>query len=125
MFRYGKQQGMRAVGALILALIPLLMVYVFLPQLGSEIPMKVSASGEVLRYGSMWDLLFVPALGFVLCGATIATGLKQAGKYVDEPNMAKITFARSVRNALVQNVVFIVATGIILYGAVSGHGIGF
>ena len=87
--------------------------------------MKVNAAGEVLRYGSKGELLFLPVMGFMISAATIAMGLKQARKYGDDLTMATITFTRAGRNAIVQGVVFVAATGILLYGALSGHGIGF
>ena len=51
-------------------------------------------------------------------------GLKNAKSYRDDANLAVITFQRATRNAVVQGIVFIVATGVILYGVYSGGGIG-
>lgn len=124
MFSFGKENGMRAMLALLLALIPLIAVFMIFPQLGDQVPMKVSSAGEVLRWGSKWELVMIPAFGVLLCGATIAMGLKNAKSYRDDKNLALITYQRSIRNAIVQGVVFIVATGIILYGVYSGSGIG-
>lgn len=124
MFSFGKQNGMRAMLALVLAFIPLVVVLMLFPQLGDEVPMKVSSAGEVLRWGSKWELVLIPAFGFLLSGATLATGIKNAKSYRDDENLAVITFQRATRNAIVQGIVFIVATGIILYGVQSGSGIG-
>ena len=85
---------------------------------------RVSSAGEVLRWGSKWELMLIPAFGFLLSGATIATGIKNAKGYRDDKALAVITFQRAVRNATVQGIVFIVATGIILYGVYTGSGIG-
>lgn len=125
MFEFGKKEGMLGIAALVLAVVPFVMVMAFWPGLGDQVPMKVNVAGEVLRWGAKWELLAVPLLGFLLAGATIATGRKQAKGYRDDALMAQITFSRSMRNAIVQDVVFVVATAFILYGAVSGHGIGF
>lgn len=124
MFSFGKENGMRAMVALVLAFIPLVAVLMIFPQLGEQVPMKVSSAGEVLRWGSKWELMLIPAFGFMLSGATIVMGIKNAKSYRDDENLAVITFQRATRNALVQGVVFIVATAIILYGVYSGSGIG-
>ena len=124
MFSFGKENGMRAMVALVLAFIPLVAVLMIFPQLGEQVPMKVSSAGEVLRWGSKWELMLIPAFGFMLSGATIAMGIKNAKSYRDDENLAVITFQRATRNALVQGVVFIVATAIILYGVYSASGIG-
>ena len=119
------KEGMKALLALMIAFVPVLMVLMAFPELGDQVPMKVNAAGEVLRYGSKGELLFLPVMGFMLSAATVAMGLKQARKYGDDLTMATITFTRAGRNAIVQGVVFVAATGILLYGALSGHGIGF
>ena len=121
MFSYGKSAGMKALLALMIAFVPVLMVLMAFPELGDQVPMKVNAAGEVLK----GELLFLPVMGFMLSAATVAMGLKQARKYGDDLTMATITFTRAGRNAIVQGVVFVAATGILLYGALSGHGIGF
>lgn len=107
-----------------LSFIPLIAVLMVFPQLGDQVPMKVSSAGEVLRWGSKWELMLIPAFGFLLSGATIATGIKNAKSYRDDKALAVITFQRAVRNATVQGIVFIIATGIILYGVYTGSGIG-
>lgn len=124
MFLFGKQNGIKAMAAIMLSLIPLIAVLTVFPQLADQVPMKVSSAGEVLRWGSKWELLLIPAFGFLLSGATIATGIKNAKSYRGDKTLAVITFQRAVRNATVQGVVFIVATGIILYGVYTGLGIG-
>ena len=124
MFSFGRQNGMRAILALVLALVPLVGVLMLFPQLGDQVPMKVGSAGEVLRWGSKWELVLIPAFGFLLSGATISMGLKNAKGYRDDANLAVITFQRATRNAVVQGIVFIVATGVILYGVYSGGGIG-
>lgn len=124
MFSFGRQNGMRAILALVLALVPLVGVLMLFPQLGDQVPMKVGYAGEVLRWGSKWELVLIPAFGFLLSGATISMGLKNAKSYRDDANLAVITFQRATRNAVVQGIVFIVATGVILYGVYSGGGIG-
>ena len=81
MFSYGKSAGMKALLALMIAFVPVLMVLMAFSELGDQVPMKVNAAGEVLRYGSKGELLFLPVMGFMISAATVAMGLKQARKY--------------------------------------------
>ena len=108
MFSFGKKNGTRAMVAIMLSFIPLIAVLMVFPQLGDQVPMKVSSAGEVLRWGSKWELMLIPAFGFLLSGATIATGIKNAKGYRDDKALAVITFQRAVRNATVQGIVFII-----------------
>ncbi len=84
MFSYGKSAGMKALRALMIAFVPVLMVLLAFPELGDQVPMKVNAAGEVLRYGRKGELLFLPVMGFMLSAATVAMGLKQARKYGED-----------------------------------------
>lgn len=123
MFKYGKRAGTIGIIAMCLALVPLSMVLGMWPTLGDQVAMNVSA-GEVVRWGAKWELLIVPALGFMLVSATCASGLRQAKKYSDDTTMAQLTCSRFMRNALVESIVFIVVTGVMLYSAVTGMGFG-
>lgn len=124
MFSFGKQNGVKAALALVLSFIPLVAVLMVFPQLGDQVPMKVSSAGEVLRWGSKWELVLLPGLGLLVSAATIVVGLRNAKSYRDDANLAALTFQRAARSALVQSVVFVIATAIILYGVFSGTGIG-
>ena len=48
MFSFGKKNGTRAMVAIMLSFIPLIAVLMVFPQLGDQVPMKVSSAGEVL-----------------------------------------------------------------------------
>lgn len=124
MFSFGKKNGVKAALALVLSFIPLVAVFMVFPQLGDQVPMKVSSAGEVLRWGSKWELVLLPGLGLLVSAATIVVGLRNAKSYRDDANLAALTFQRAARSALVQSVVFVIATAIILYGVFSGTGIG-
>ncbi len=125
MFEYGKKAGMMGVASIVLICITFAMVFVAWPQLGEQVPMRVNTDGEVLRWGSRWELVAAPVLGLALEIGTFMSAFKLAKRYADEPTMAELAFGRYMRNALVQGVVFVVATGLILFGAVTGVGIGF
>lgn len=125
MFEYGKKAGYMGIGACVLIGIAFLMVFIAWPELGEQVAMRVGEGGEVTRWGSRWELVAAPVLGLALVVGTFMTAFKLAKKYSDEPAMAEMAFQRYMRNALVQGVVFVVATAFILYGALSGAGIGF
>ncbi len=124
MFQYNKKDGVLAIVALALAIVPLFLVFIYLPQLGDSVPMRISSSGEVLRWSSKYELLIAPVLSIVLVLATFVTAWRQAKRYADDPSMAGMTVHRHMRNAVVQSAVFVVATGLILYSAVYGVSIG-
>lgn len=125
MFEYGKKAGIMGTVAIVLICISFAMVFVAWPQLGEQVPMRVSSAGEVLRWGSRWELVAAPVLGLALEIGTFMTAFKLAKRYTDEPAMAELAFSRYMRNALAQGVVFVIATGLILFGALTGTGIGF
>lgn len=124
MFQYGQKENAKIFLSIFLAVIPLMIVVMYLPQLGDSVPMRVSTSGEVLRWGSRYELFLAPVLSLLLCAATLLTGSSQAKRYKKDPALASATIQRYVRNAIVQDVIFIVATGIVLMAALTGTGIG-
>lgn len=111
--------------ALALALGSLLVVGFFLPQLGDSVPMQVSKTGEVLRWGSKYELLVAPSLSLAMIVATSVLGARQLKTVADQPAMVKLGASRYARNALVQSVVLFVVSLVIVSGAVAGLGIGF
>lgn len=124
MFEHGKKAGIMGVAAGILIAICFVMVFIAWPELGEQVAMRVGEGGEVTRWGSRWELVAAPVLGLALVLGTYMTAFKLAKNYADEPGLANESFERYMRNALVQGIVFVVATGFILYGAFSGAGIG-
>ena len=65
-FRYGKKGGVMAIFLLVLAVIPILLAIIYVPQMADQVPTKVNAAGEVLRWGSRYEMLVAPALCFLL-----------------------------------------------------------
>lgn len=120
----GRDRVMAAL-AVLLTMTSLCIVLAYMPQLGDSVPMRVTSAGEVLRWGSKFELLVAPGLSIVLLVATTLTGVRQLKAVADQPAMARIGAHRHARNALVQSVVLLVATAVILAGAVTGRGIGF
>lgn len=111
--------------ALALALGGLLIVGFYLPQLGESVPMRVSNAGEVLRWGSKYELLIAPSLSLAMLVATAVMGARQLKTVIDQPAMVHIGARRYARNALVQSVVLFAVALVMLGGAVTGQGIGF
>lgn len=125
LFRYGKKAGIMGTVAAALVFVSFAMLLLCWPELGEQVPMRVSSSGEVLRWGARWELLTAPVIGFAVVMGTFMTAFKFAGRYKDEPAMARLTFERYMRNSMIESIVFVLATGVMLYGAMTGSGIGF
>ena len=123
MFRYGTRAGVMGIALIILALIPLVGAALIIPGLPESVPMKIAASGEVLRTGSRLELLVAPVLCFLLSVATIGSARKQA-----EPHgasaMAQSIYERFLRNGLITAVVLNLASAYLFYMVVTGRGIG-
>ena len=77
MFKYGKKAGILSIVLAALAIIPLLVVMYFIPQLPESVPMEFSA-GVATRFSNRYELLLVPAFAFLLCMATYMSAGKQA-----------------------------------------------
>lgn len=125
MFGYGKKEGMMAMATVVLALIPILVTLMFLPQMADQVAMKFDGTGEVARWGSKYELLIAPALALALGVGTIIMGLRQARQFdKSDPLMARLTFKRYMRNGVVTGVILMLATFYLLFSAMSGHGFG-
>ncbi|WP_085830057.1 DUF1648 domain-containing protein [Collinsella vaginalis] len=126
MFRYGTRGGVMFIALVVLALIPLVTAAVVVPGLADSVPMKIAADGEVLRYGSRFELLMLPALCTLLGLATAGSAGKQARERKGESEVtARMTYERYLRNGLVTAVVLNAANAYLFYMVLSGHGIGF
>ena len=126
MFKYGKKESTMAVVALVLSLVPILIVGAFLPQMGDQVAMKFDAAGEVARWGSKYELLMAPVFALALGVGNLIAGLRRAQEIEkNDKLMARITFGRSARNALVTSALLLIASIYLLQAALTGHGIGF
>ena len=126
MFGFGKKEGAMAIAAIVVAVVPMLIAMVYIPQMADQVAMKFAENGEVARWGSKYELLMAPALAVALGIGNVVIGLHQAQKIAKSDQvMAKVTFARYSRNALVLGVVLLVATVYLFHAAITGVGIGF
>ncbi|QWT17314.1 DUF1648 domain-containing protein [Collinsella sp. zg1085] len=125
MFLYGKRNSILSVIVVLLAVIPAIVAAMYVPGMAEQVPMHISSAGEVLRLGSRWELLYVPAFCLLLSLATLGSAHKQARAHKDTPAMAEAVYTRYVRNGLVMALVLNVATVVQYYMVLSGKGIGF
>lgn len=124
MFKYGRTAGILSIVLVVLAIVPLLAAISYVPGMPDQVAMKVSAAGEVERWGSKWEMLVVPALCLVFSLATYANAGKQAGQH-DSEAMSRAVALRYLRNGIITAVVLNIANAYVLYMAVTGKGIGF
>lgn len=124
-FRYGKKGGVMAIFLLVFAVIPILLAIIYVPQMADQVPTKVNAAGEVLRWGSRYEMLVAPALCFLLSVATLGSAFKQANLQKDSKVMARLTYERFVRNGMVTAVVLNLANAYLLIMVMTGRGYGF
>ena len=125
-FRYGKKAGYLSVALLVLAVLPLVVASLTVPAMASEVPMKIAADGEVLRYGSRFELLLAPGLCLLLSLATLASARKQAGlQGAPESLAARAVYTRYARNGVVTAVVLNVVSAYLIGMVLTGHGLGF
>ena len=120
MFKYGKKAGIMSIVLAALAIIPLLVVMYFIPQLPESVPMEFSA-GVATRFSNRYELLLVPAFAFLLCMATYMSAGKQARAHEEESEAAAVlTAERYLRNGIVTGVVLNLANAYLVYMAVTG-----
>ena len=120
MFKYGKKAGILSIVLAALAIIPVLVVMYFIPQLPESVPMEFSA-GVATRFSNRYELLLVPAFAFLLCMATYMSAGKQARAHEEESEAAAVlTAERYLRNGVVTGVVLNLANAYLVYMAVTG-----
>ena len=120
MFKYGKKAGILSIVLAALAIIPLLVVMYFIPQLPESVPMEFS-TGVATRFSNRYELLLVPAFAFLLCMATYMSAGKQARAHEEESEAAAVlTAERYLRNGVVTGVVLNLANAYLVYMAVTG-----
>ena len=126
LFNYGRRAGVMSVILVVLAIVPALVALSFWPGLPERVAMKVSAAGEVERWGTKFELLVVPALCFAFSLAAYANAGKQAREHAGESEgVVRSVCERYLRNGLVIAVVLNLANVYVYYMAITGHGLGF
>lgn len=124
MFKYGKKAGIMSIALIVLAVVPLITAALFVPQMPEQVAMKVSQSGEVLRWGGRYEMFVVPVFAVLLGMATYMSAGKQARAHEEaSPAMAVVTAERFLRNGVVTGVVLNLANAYMFYAALTGHGL--
>lgn len=124
MFKYGKKAGIMSIVLIVLAVVPLITAAIFVPQMPEQVAMRIAQSGEVMRWGSRYEMFVVPVFAVLLGLATYMSAGKQARAHeIDSPAMAVVTAERFLRNGIVTGVVLNLANDYMFYAALTGHGL--
>ncbi len=123
LFRYGKKSGYMGIALLVLAVIPLIVAAIFVPQMADEIPMKFNAAGEVTRWGARTELFIIPVLCVLLSAATYLTAFRTARMNEESKVVAAMSFKRVVRNGIVTAVFLDVVSIYFIISAYMGVGL--
>lgn len=124
MFKYGKKAGIMSIVLIVLAVVPLITAAIFVPQMSEQVAMRIAQSGEVMRWGSRYEMFVVPVFAVLLGLATYMSAGKQARAHeIDSPAMAVVTAERFLRNGIVTGVVLNLANAYMFYAALTGHGL--
>ena len=116
MFKFGKKAGYMGIALLVLAVLPLVVTALVIPNIGPEVATKFNAAGEVTRWGKSYELL----LGV----ATYFTAGRQAKNSEDSAAMARIVCERYLRNGCITGVFLNVINVYFIYSAITGTGFG-
>lgn len=109
---------------IVLAVVPLITAAIFVPQMPEQVAMRIAQSGEVVRWGSRYEMFVVPVFAVLLGLATYMSAGKQARAHeIDSPAMAVVTAERFLRNGIVTGVVLNLANAYMFYAALTGHGL--
>lgn len=124
MFKYGKKAGIMSIVLIVLAVVPLITAALFVPQMPEQVAMRIAQSGEVMRWGSRYEMFVVPVFAVLLGLATYMSAGKQARAHeIDSPAMAVVTAERFLRNGIVTGVVLNLANAYMFYAALTGYGL--
>lgn len=128
-FGYGKEYGDRAgwfsLALLVMACISLVATLIIFPGLPDQIAMRFDSAGNVLRWGSRFEVFLLPVLNLVFSVATYWSAGKQAGAQRSSHTVAQLTVVRYLRNGIVTAIILNLVDVYILFSAVTGTGFAF
>ena len=121
MFKYSKKAGYLSVATIVLALVPVVLAIIIVPGLPDQVPMRWDTSGEVIRYGSRYEML-IPAVMSVAFGfgIYIQTIRKAAEHAKSSMTMAVSTAERFMKSGVITTAVINVANFYLLYVTLTG-----
>ncbi len=121
MFKYGKKAGYLGVATIILALVPTVIALAVIPGLPDQVPMRWDSAGEVIRWGSRYEMLIPPVMAIAFgFGIYVQTMRKAAEHAKDSMIMAVGTAERFLRSGVITTAVINVANFYLLYVTLSG-----
>ncbi|MDN0070361.1 DUF1648 domain-containing protein [Collinsella ihumii] len=121
MFKYGKKAGYLGVATIILALVPTVIALAVIPGLPDQVPMRWDSAGEVIRWGSRYEMLIPPVMAIAFgFGIYVQTMRKAAEHAKDSMIMAVSTAERFLRSGVITTAVINVTNFYLLYVTLSG-----
>ncbi|WP_297036633.1 DUF1648 domain-containing protein [uncultured Enorma sp.] len=125
MFQYGRVNGYLTVALIVVGVLPLAITFFVVPQLPDSVAMAFNSAGEATRFGSRYELFWVPVVSMLLAIATLINARRSANANRDSRVAEELVYRRGVRNGVVIGVLLTACTIYLLYSAYTGTGISF
>lgn len=125
MFQYGRVNGYLTVTLIVVGVLPLAITFFVVPQLPDSVAMAFNSAGEATRFGSRYELFWVPVVSMLLAIATLINARRSANANRDSRVAEELVYRRGVRNGVVIGVLLTACTIYLLYSAYTGTGISF
>ncbi len=121
MFKYSKKAGYMGVATIILAILPVVLAIIIIPGLPETLPMRYNEAGEVIRWGSRYELLVAPTLAVAFgFGIYIQTARKCADHARESAAMARSTAERYMLSGVLTTGVINICNAYLLYTSLTG-----
>ena len=128
-FGYGKSYGDKAgwfsIALLVLACVSLVATLIVFPSLPDQIAMRFDSAGNVLRWGSRFEVFLLPVLNLVFSVASYWSAGKQAAAQSSSQAVAQLTVMRYLRNGIVTSIILNLVDVYILFSAITRTGFAF
>ncbi|WP_291289132.1 DUF1648 domain-containing protein [Enorma sp.] len=125
MFQYGRVNGYLTIALIVVGVLPLAITFFVVPQLPDSVAMAFNSAGEATRFGSRYELFWVPVVSMLLAIATLINARRSANANRDSRVAEELVYRRGVRNGVVIGVLLTACTIYLLYSAYTGTGISF
>ncbi len=125
MFQYGRVNGYLTIALIVVGVLPLAITFFVVPLLPDSVAMAFNSAGEATRFGSRYELFWVPVVSMLLAIATLINARRSANANRDSRVAEELVYRRGVRNGGVIGVLLTACTIYLLYSAYTGTGISF
>ncbi|WP_302153775.1 DUF1648 domain-containing protein [uncultured Enorma sp.] len=125
MFQYGRVNGYLTIALIVVGVLPLAITFFVVPLLPDSVAMAFNSAGEATRFGSRYELFWVPVVSMLLAIATLINARRSANANRDSRVAEELVYRRGVRNGVVIGVLLTACTIYLLYSAYTGTGISF